>query len=88
VQDDGVGFDMKFADRVFQPFQRLHSRKDFPGSGMGLAICQKIVARHGGTIAVDSAVGRGTRLTVLLPGRRPPGKADSPVAGGQSWNNE
>jgi signal transduction histidine kinase len=67
IEDEGAGFDMKFADRVFQPFQRLHNRKDYPGNGMGLAICRTIVERHGGTIAVDSAVGRGTRFTVVLP---------------------
>ena len=67
VEDDGVGFDMNFADNVFQPFRRLHSRKDYPGNGMGLAICKKIVDRHGGTISVDSSVGRGARFTVIFP---------------------
>lgn len=70
VADDGAGFDMKFASRLFQPFQRLHSVKDYPGTGMGLAICQKIVERHGGSISVDSAPGRGTTFTVSLPGCR------------------
>jgi signal transduction histidine kinase len=79
VEDDGVGFDMKFSDRVFQPFQRLHSRKDYPGNGMGLAICQKIVERHGGTISVESVVGRGTRFTVIFPAGRANGRENVPL---------
>lgn len=67
VEDEGAGFEMGFAGRLFQPFQRLHSRKEYPGSGMGLAICRKIVERHGGAITVRSAPGRGTRFTVSLP---------------------
>ncbi|HXT00183.1 MAG TPA: ATP-binding protein [Elusimicrobiota bacterium] len=72
VEDDGVGFDMAFAERAFQPFQRLHSRKDYPGSGMGLAICRRIVERFGGTISVETAVGRGARFTVVFPAREAP----------------
>ncbi|MCR4294482.1 MAG: ATP-binding protein, partial [Elusimicrobia bacterium] len=67
VEDDGIGFDMKFAERIFQPFQRLHARHEYPGSGMGLAICRRIVDRRGGSIAVDSAPGRGTRFTIVRP---------------------
>lgn len=70
VEDDGVGFDMEFAGRLFQPFTRLHSRKEFPGSGMGLAICRKIAERHGGAISVQSSPGRGTRVTVAFPAVR------------------
>lgn len=70
VEDEGVGFDMEFAGRLFQPFARLHSRKDFPGSGMGLAICRKIAERHGGAISVQSSLERGTRVTVVLPAVR------------------
>ncbi len=66
VEDEGAGFEMKFADRLFQPFQRLHSRAQFPGSGMGLAICRKIVERHRGTISIRSSPGRGTRVSVGL----------------------
>jgi light-regulated signal transduction histidine kinase (bacteriophytochrome) len=69
VEDNGVGFDMKYASRIFHPFQRLHSVKDYPGTGMGLAICQKIVERHGGTISAESAPGRGSAFKVLLPSR-------------------
>jgi signal transduction histidine kinase len=67
VADDGVGFDMENARRLFQPFSRLHSRRDFPGTGMGLAICQRIVQRHGGAIAAVSEPGRGTTFTVIFP---------------------
>jgi signal transduction histidine kinase len=67
VEDEGVGFDMAFADRLFQPFQRLHSRGEFPGNGMGLALCRRIVGRCGGTISVESSVGRGTRFTMVFP---------------------
>lgn len=67
VEDDGIGFDMQFAERIFQPFQRLHARHEYPGSGMGLAICRRIVERRGGSIDVDSAPGRGARFTIVLP---------------------
>jgi signal transduction histidine kinase/integral membrane sensor domain MASE1 len=81
VEDDGVGFDMKFADRIFQPFQRLHSRKDYPGNGMGLAICQKIVDRLGGKISVESSIGRGTRFTVVFPVGRANEMGNAPLMG-------
>jgi PAS domain S-box-containing protein len=67
VSDNGVGFDEKYLDRIFRPFQRLHSRADFEGSGMGLAICQKIVQRHGGEITARSQPGSGSSFTVSLP---------------------
>lgn len=67
VEDQGVGFDQKFADRIFQPFQRLHTRDEYEGTGMGLAICEKIVRRHGGTITVKAASGKGAIFTVTLP---------------------
>ena len=67
VSDDGIGFDMKYAQRIFQPFQRLHGRYEYEGTGMGLAICQKIAARHRGTISAKSHPGRGAEFTVILP---------------------
>ncbi|MBF0464806.1 MAG: PAS domain S-box protein [Nitrospirae bacterium] len=67
VEDNGVGFDMKYVDKIFKPFQRLHSKSQYEGTGMGLAICEKIVQRHGGTISVDSALGKGTVFTITLP---------------------
>ncbi|MBI3566135.1 MAG: PAS domain S-box protein [Elusimicrobia bacterium] len=88
VEDHGVGFDMKDAARLFQPFSRLHGRRDFPGNGMGLAICRRIVERHGGTIAVERAPGSGAAFTVTLPSalERGGGRVGADP-GGASWNN-
>lgn len=72
VSDNGIGFDQKYAERIFRPFQRLHSRGEYKGSGMGLAICRKIVARHGGWIGATSAPGRGARFVITLPAGAPP----------------
>jgi len=67
VEDNGVGFDEKHSERIFGVFQRLHGRTVYPGSGIGLAICRKIVDRHGGEITVGSRPGEGTRFVVNLP---------------------
>lgn len=66
VRDEGIGFDPRYIDRIFQPFERLHGREDYEGTGMGLAICQRIAARHGGKIRAESQPGQGTRFTVEL----------------------
>ncbi len=65
-EDDGIGFDDRYADRIFKPFQRLHARDRYPGTGIGLAICKKIVDRHGGDLRVTSAPGRGATFFVTL----------------------
>jgi two-component system, LuxR family, sensor kinase FixL len=69
VQDNGLGFDEKYLDRLFQPFQRLHSRGQFAGTGIGLAICARIVGRHAGHITAKSAPGQGATFIATLPVR-------------------
>jgi light-regulated signal transduction histidine kinase (bacteriophytochrome) len=67
VTDNGIGFKQEHDEKIFRMFERLHSRAQFQGSGMGLAICRKIVERHGGTIAATSTAGEGTTFVVTLP---------------------
>jgi signal transduction histidine kinase len=70
-RDNGVGFDPRHADRIFAIFQRLHTRQQFEGTGVGLAICRRIVERHGGSIRADGRVGEGATFEVVLPLRQP-----------------
>lgn len=67
IRDNGIGFDEKYLDRLFKPFQRLHGRSEYPGTGMGLAICRRIVERHGGRITASSSPGVGSCFRVTLP---------------------
>ena len=67
VEDDGVGFDARHAERIFSPFQRLHPRTTYEGTGMGLAIVRRIAERHGGTAEATSAPGQGAHFTVTIP---------------------
>ena len=67
VSDNGIGFDEKYLDRIFQVFQRLHGRNEFAGTGIGLAICEKVVANHGGAITATSQPGQGATFSVYLP---------------------
>ena len=67
VQDNGIGFDEKYRERIFEVFQRLHGRGEYEGSGIGLSLCRKIVSRHGGSIAAVSQSGMGSKFYVILP---------------------
>lgn len=67
VEDNGIGFDEKNAGRMFGMFQRLHGRSEYEGSGIGLAVCKKIVERHGGNITAESRPGAGAKFVVTLP---------------------
>jgi light-regulated signal transduction histidine kinase (bacteriophytochrome) len=67
VEDNGIGFDEKHLDRIFVPFQRLHGRSTYEGTGIGLAICRKIVDRHSGQITAHSTPGKGSMFVVTLP---------------------
>ena len=67
VEDNGIGFAAESADRIFSLFQRLHGRSQYEGTGIGLAVCKRIVERHGGTITAESTPGMGARFLVTLP---------------------
>ena len=72
VRDNGIGIPAESVERVFGMFQRLHTEAEYPGTGIGLAICRRIAARHGGRIWVESCPGEGATFKVALPRRRVP----------------
>jgi len=67
VSDNGIGFEQQYAERIFAPFQRLHGRGEYGGSGIGLAVVRRIVERHAGTITAQSVPGEGATFTIMLP---------------------
>jgi signal transduction histidine kinase len=67
IKDNGIGFEPEYAQRIFQIFQRLHGKAEYPGSGIGLAICKKIVDYHNGVMYANGQLHEGTTITIILP---------------------
>lgn len=75
IADNGIGFEEKYLDKIFTVFQRLHTRSEYEGTGIGLAICRKIIERHNGTITAISTLGKGSTFIVMLPVTQPEGSS-------------
>jgi PAS domain S-box-containing protein len=77
VRDNGIGFEDKYRERIFNLFERLHTREEYEGTGLGLSICRRIVEQHGGTIAVTSRPGEGSEFVATLPARATAERSDT-----------
>jgi two-component system, NtrC family, sensor kinase len=77
VKDNGIGFDEQYLEKIFAVFQRLHGRSEYEGTGVGLAVCRRIMDRHGGMITAQSKPGEGATFIVTLPVRQPKGDITS-----------
>ncbi len=85
VRDNGIGFETRYADQIFEVFKRLHGKDTYPGSGIGLALCRRIVANHGGHLFAESIVGEGSAFYVLLPQAQSVAKSSFPLE--LRWTN-
>jgi signal transduction histidine kinase len=83
VTDNGIGFEQQYEERIFRVFERLHPRDVYQGTGIGLALCRKIVERHGGTISGTARLGEGATFTVTMPARQQAGGVP-PVTNGNT----
>jgi signal transduction histidine kinase len=70
ISDNGIGFNSRYAEQIFEVFKRLHTRHAYPGSGIGLALCRRILQNHGGIMTAQSTEGVGTTISMILPSKQ------------------